>query len=140
MKFDNWLKVYGDINFRGACPLEGAEQMTFFNYIRDKYPQLAKTATHIKNEGKRTMNQAMRDKANGLAAGAADIIIPGSPAFVCELKRQDHTKCRFQPGQEEYLQIAHQNGAFVCVALGHKAAIEALEVWLCTLTIAVGSI
>ena len=129
MKFPQWLSVYGSQSFRGDCPSEVAEQMTFFNQVR-KIPHLAPIAMHIRNEGKRTHNQVARQKAEGMVTGAADIIIPGAPAFVCELKRRDHTKSRFQKGQLEYLQAAHHMGAFVCVALGHEAATDALKKWL----------
>jgi hypothetical protein len=65
-----------------------------------------------------------------MTEGASDIIIPGCPAFVCELKRRDHTKSKWQDGQLEYLETAQKAGAFVCVALGADAAMEAFEEWL----------
>lgn len=67
-----------------------------------------------------------------MTPGASDIIIPGSPTFVCELKRKDHTLCKWQPNQQEYLQAAKDNGAFVCVALGWEGAMEAYRVWKST--------
>ena len=131
MKFPEWLPVYGDQEYRNKkCPVESAEQITFFNTLRRDYPELGRIAIHPRNEGKRTANQAQRQKAEGMTAGAADIIIPGSPAFVCELKRTDHTLCAWEPDQLEYLATAQTMGAFVCVALGHKAALEALEIWI----------
>ena len=131
MIFPEWLPVFGDLDYRNKkCPVESAEQITFFNTLRREYPELGKIAIHPRNEGKRTMQQAQRQKAEGMTPGAADIVIPGNPAFVCELKRLDHTVCQWQPGQIEYLEAAKNNGAFVCVALGHKAALEALKVWI----------
>ena len=131
MRFPEWLPVYGDQEYRNKkCPVESAEQITFFNTLRRDYPELGRIAIHPRNEGKRTANQTQRQKAEGMTAGAADIIIPGSPAFVCELKRTDHTLCAWEPGQLEYLATAQTMGAFVCVALGHKAALEALEIWI----------
>lgn len=131
MRFPEWLPVYGDQDYRNKkCPVESAEQITFFNTLRRDYPELGRIAIHPRNEGKRTANQAQRQKAEGMTPGAADIIIPGSPAFVCELKRIDHTLCAWEPDQLEYLATAQTMGAFVCVALGHKAALEALEVWI----------
>jgi hypothetical protein len=131
MRFPEWLPVYGDQDYRNKkCPVESAEQITFFNTLRRDYPELGRIAIHPRNEGKRTANQTQRQKAEGMTAGAADIIIPGSPAFVCELKRIDHTLCAWEPDQLEYLATAQTMGAFVCVALGHKAALEALEVWI----------
>ena len=64
-----------------------------------------------------------------MTPGASDIIIPGNPSFVCELKRRDHTKSTWQPKQLEYLEAAKENGSFVCVALGWEAAWDALENW-----------
>ena len=72
-----------------------------------------------------------RERIEGMVAGAPDIIIPGNPTFVCELKRLDHTKCRFQYGQLEYLEAAHKAGAFVCVALGYQAALDAVKKCYC---------
>ena len=131
MQFPPWLPVYGSQEYRNKkCPVESAEQITFFNTLRRNYPELGRIAIHPRNEGKRTANQAQRQKAEGMTAGAADIIIPGSPAFVCELKRTDHTLSAWEPDQLEYLATAQTMGAFVCVALGHKAALEALEIWI----------
>jgi len=131
MKFPEWLPVYGDTEYRNKkCPVESAEQITFFNTLRRDYPELGRIAIHPRNEGKRTANQAQRQKAEGLTPGASDIIIPVHYPFICELKRQDHTLCGWEPGQIEYLETAHKQGAFVCVALGYKAAMEALTVWI----------
>lgn len=131
MKFAEWLKVYGDQSFRGECPPESNEQITFFNKLRREYPDtLGRLAIHPRNEGKRTHQQTMRHKAEGMTEGASDIVIPGAPAFVCELKRKNHTKSRFEDGQLEYLQAAQDAGCFVCVSLGWEAAWQALQDWL----------
>lgn len=125
MKIPTWLKCYGDMSYRGECPLESAEQITLFNTVRKEFPQ----ALHPRNEGKRTYGQVSRQKAEGLTKGASDLIIPGSPCFVGELKRQDHTKSTWQDGQIDYLKACHDAGAFVCVAFGYKAMLEAIEEW-----------
>jgi hypothetical protein len=134
MKIPEWLPCYGDQKFRGECPPESAEQITFFNKLRKEYPDtLGRIAIHPRNEGKRTHQQTARHKAEGMTEGAADIVIPGCPAFVCEMKRKDHTKSRFEPGQVEYLKAAKDSGAFVCVALGWEAAWQAMVEWIaCT--------
>lgn len=138
MKIPDWLPCYGDRSFRGPCPQEGAEQVTFFQRLRRGYPKsYGMLALHPKNEGKRRggqFQQLARDKAMGLSPGASDIVIPGAPAFVVEMKRRDHTKSRWQPGQLEYLEAAQEAGAFVCVALGADAAMEAFHDWLATQT------
>lgn len=129
MKFPEGLKVYGDTSFRGKCPTESAEQITFFSQLRKRVPHIGLIALHIRNEAKRSAQQTVTQKAEGMVVGASDIVIPGSPCFVCELKRTDHTKSSWQPNQKEYLQAAKDNGAFVCVALGWEAALEAVKEW-----------
>ena len=130
MKFDKELKVFGDTSFRGKCPTETAEQITFFGQLRKKFPQLGSVALHIRNEGKKNINQVRQEKAEGMVSGASDIIIPGKSCFVCELKRKDHTQSKWQPNQREYRQAASDNGSYVCVALGWEAAMEAVKDWI----------
>lgn len=131
MKMPPWLRVYGDTAFRGDCPPESAEQITFFNRLRANYPDTyGRIALHPKNEEKRSgrqFAQLARDKAMGLSLGASDIVIP--LGFCCEMKRQDHTKSKWQPGQIEYLKVVHNAGGFACVALGWEAAWEAFKEW-----------
>lgn len=128
MKFPEFVKVYGDQSFRGDCPVESAEQKTMFSAIRRIYPDtLGIIALHPRNEGKRTKGQIWYEKAEGLTAGAADLIIPGNPAMVLELKRQDHTKSKWETDQLKYLEASHRAGAFVCVALGWEAALQAVK-------------
>ena len=96
--------------------------------IPDTYGKLA---LHPKNEEKRKgkqFNRLTMDKALGMTPGASDVIIP--LGFACEMKRHDHTKSKWQPGQLEYLKAVHDAGGFACVALGWEAAMEALEDWI----------
>jgi hypothetical protein len=131
MNLPHDIKVYGDLNYRGACPKETLEQVTFFNRLRRDYPDtLGIIAFHVRNEGKRTHLQAATEKAEGMTAGAPDILIPGAPAFVCELKRRDHTQSELRAAQLTYLRAAQAAGSFVCVALGVDAAWEALHAYL----------
>ena len=126
--------VYGDTGFRGKCPTEALEQITFFRRVRDAYPDsYGLTALHPRNEGQKTGGQfgaVSRHKAEGMTPGASDIIIPGRVTFVCEMKRRDRTQSEWQDGQIEYLTAAHNAGSFACVALGCDAAWEAFEEWL----------
>jgi hypothetical protein len=131
LKFPIWLRVFGDRKFRGVCPVESADQITFFAELRKRNPALGKLALHPKNEGKRqgaAFQILAKDKAMGLSPGASDIIIP--LGFVCELKRKDHTKSGWEPGQIEYLEAVQALGGFACVALGWEAALEAVDTWL----------
>ena len=131
MKFHADIPVYGDITFRGDCPSESLEAVTFFAKLRREHPDTqGLIATHIRNEGLLTFHQAARQKSEGMTKGAPDIIIPASVAFICELKRQDHTKSKWQDGQQEYLLEAQKQGAFVCVALGYVGAYKAFNYWI----------
>ena len=133
MKIPNWLKTYGDTSYRGDCALEDAELMTFFNELKRLYPHLSAIAIHPDNEGLiigTGHNVHIKQKAKGaIKKGASDIIIVGNPTFVCEMKRQDHTKSQWQDGQLEFLEASKKNGAFVCIALGYVAALLAVEEW-----------
>ena len=57
MIFPEWIPVYGDTSYRGDCPPESAEQITFFGALRRTYPALGSIAIHPRNEGKRTHRQ-----------------------------------------------------------------------------------
>ena len=121
------IKVYGDPTWRGKCPTEDAEHVTFVNAV--KKTRWAGLIVHPKNEGKRTASQAQWDKARGMQKGASDFIIPTATPFICEMKRKDHTKSTWQSGQLEFLENAQSNGAWCCIALGWEAAWEALIDW-----------
>lgn len=133
MKFPDFLPVFGDTDFRGECPLEEAEQATFFSQLRKLHPDTyGRLAMHPKNEGKRRgaqFAQLARDKALGMTKSAPDVVLPGAPTLLIEIKRQDHTQSKWQDGQIEYLQTAQSLGCFVAVALGWEGAMEAFELW-----------
>jgi len=133
MKFHPEIPVYGDTDFRGDCPKEEVEQASFFSKLRREYPDTwGAIAIHPRNEGllvKGQFSSVRKRAAEGMTKGASDIIIPGSPTFICELKRQDKSKSAWQDGQQEYLIAASRAGAFVCVALGAAAAFQAFYVW-----------
>ena len=120
-------KIFGEKE-KGKQPSENAEMITFFNVLREDYPDLAVIATHIKNEGKRNINQIGKDKAEGLVTGFPDIVILGNPAFCCEMKSKG--KSKISEDQEKALNAAAKNGAFACVAYGYKSAIDAVDEWL----------
>jgi len=118
--------VYGDTTFRGRCQLEAVEQTSFFSRLRREYPDTwGLLALHPRNEQLLSGGQfstVQKHKAEGMAAGAADIIIPAARALVIEVKRLDYTKSSWQDGQITYLETAHNAGAFACVALGAVGA------------------
>lgn len=126
--------VYGDTSFRGKCPAEAMEQVTFFARLRRDFPDTyGRLAIHPRNEGlliKGQFSAVAKRSAEGMTKGAADIIIPGVPTFVCELKRRDPTLSKWQEGQVEYLTAAHDIGCFACVAFGADAAWTAFVDWI----------
>jgi hypothetical protein len=133
-KLPEGIAIYGDTAFRGKCPAESAEQVTFFNWIRREYPATwGRLAFHPRNEGLKKANQfaaVQRHAAEGMTPGAPDIMIPARRAFVCELKRRDPTLSEVSQDQVDYLTAAHAAGAFACIALGVDAAREAFAEWL----------
>lgn len=129
--------IYGDTEWRGKCPAESMEQVTFFSRLRREYPiTWGRLALHPRNEQQLRgghIRTIANQKAEGMTPGASDIIIPsGGPrgSFVCELKRRDHTQSKWHDGQITYLAEAKNAGAFACVALGADAAWQALEDWI----------
>ena len=128
-KIPHQIMVYGDVTFRGACPLEVAEQVSFLCMLRKDFPELAEIAVHIRNEGKRTKRQGFQQKQEGLNTGASDILIPCTPSILIELKRRDHTKSSISDKQIKYLVDSKELGSFACVAVGALGAIEAVRAW-----------
>lgn len=133
MKLPPHIPCYGDQSFRGDCPREDQEQISIVNRVRKEYPtSYGLIAFHPRNEGLKQHGQfssVLKHKAEGSLKGVSDLIIPGNPTLVIEIKRRDHTKSKWQDGQIEFLTAAQNAGAFVCVALGAVAAWEAFEEW-----------
>ncbi len=123
------IKVFGNTDFRGECPLEMSEQVSFLAMLRKTYPELAQIAVHIRNEGKRSIKQGHQYKVEGLNTGACDIVIPCSPAILIELKRRDHTLSKISDEQIIYIKRSEKLGAFACVAVGAIGAMEAIKQW-----------
>lgn len=128
-KIPQQIPVYGDTEWRGKCPLEVAEQVSFLCLLRAEFPKLADIAVHIRNEGKRTKRQGAAQKAEGLNTGASDLLIPCTPSILIELKRRDHTQSSIADKQIKYLVNSESMGSFACVALGASGAIEAVRAW-----------
>lgn len=118
-------KTYGS-PLPGDQPSEAMEMATFFSQLP---PELKSIALHIRNEGKMSHAQHAKVKAaGGYVKGASDIVIPGSPTFVCELKSLSK-KARVSKEQIKYLNDAAANGAFACLCYGWEAAMEAVREW-----------
>lgn len=136
MKIPEDIPVYGDLSYRSKiCPTETMEQITFVARIKEQYQDTyGRIVIHPQNEGKLINGQFQALTKNRAMAsinkGASDIIIPGNPTFVCEIKRRDHTLSKLEDEQIEYLLACKKVGCFVCVALGADAAMEAFNKWM----------
>lgn len=127
------IKIFGDTKFRGKCPKESVEQITFVNLVRNNYPEYGNVLVHPENEGKLINGQFSainKQRAMGLTKGAADIIIPAKVPFVCEMKRIDSSRSKPTQEQIKYLEIVDKLGAFACICYGHIAAMKAFKKWL----------
>ena len=127
---EHQIIIFGDLNDKNDCWSESVEQVTFFNWLLKQQNTHSLVALHVRNEGKRTFNQTRQQKIEGMNVGASDIIIPGSPTFVCELKRKNHRKSTISDAQIDYLIAAKNLGSFACVALGAEAAIAAFNYYI----------
>ncbi len=131
MRINKEIPTFGDSSFRGDCPKEDVEQINFYSWLKENYPLYHTLMIHPKSGGKRSGAQInYESRTGGMPTGASDLIIPGNPCFVVELKRRDHKKSNWQPEQQPYLLAAKDAGCFVGLALGFKGAKEAFELWL----------
>lgn len=137
MRLDNLpagVRLFGDPTYRGRCPREVVEQVSVINRIRGEYPETwGLLAFHPRNEQlleRGQFSSVIKHKAEGMTAGFADLVVAGSPTFLCEIKRLDHTLSTWQPGQLKHLTAAANAGAFACVALGAVAAYSAFQEWV----------
>ena len=127
------IPLYGDPSYRGKCPVEAVEQASAVNRIRQLYPDtFGALVFHPRNEQQLRGGQhsaMIKHKAEGLTAGVSDLVIPGAPCLVVEIKRRNPQLSKISPEQIAYLETAQRMGAFVAVALGAVAAIEAFDIW-----------
>ena len=124
------IDVIGDTSYRGDCPSETAEMIGFFSWLRSHHPKLAAVAVHVRNEGQRSKRHGYQHKQEGMNTGASDVIIPGCPPVVMEMKRRDHTLSSISKEQVDYLVAAASGGAFTGVALGAAGAMEMVRAWV----------
>ena len=123
------LRVYGHQS-KGKQPSEAAEMTTFFNQLQKRYPEIHALALHVRNEGKRDHKDTNIMKTQGgFVKGAPDIVIAGSPTFLCEMKSKAKVS-RIAKEQTEFLERADAKGCFCCVAYGWEAAMQAVEDWI----------
>lgn len=121
------MRTYGE-PLKGKHPSESAEMITFFNQLKKIHPDVARVATHIRNEGNRTHAQTQKQKAEGMIKGASDIFIHGCPSFACEMKSLNKSS-KVSKEQLLFLKAVDEQGGFACIAYGYKAALEAVKEW-----------
>ena len=124
------IPIYGAPLEYGKCLLETHEQASFFNRLRREYPDTwGCLGIHVRNEGKRTHWEIRKIKAEGgFITGACDIVIPGVPPFLCEMKSRSKA-AKTTEDQIKFLLTGITAGAFACYAYGAEAAWEAFEEW-----------
>ena len=104
-------------------PTELQEQQALLHWLRlKKIPYAA-----IPNGGKRTRWQAAQAKAEGMVAGAPDlvVILPDGATLWIEMKRQKGG--RVSPAQEAFGEMLQRNGHRYRVCKGAKEAIIWIE-------------
>jgi hypothetical protein len=121
------IKQYGEMSFRGTCALEDSEQIMFLKWLERNYKHLWELCIHPKNEGKRTMAQAKREKEMGLKKGAPDLIIMTTPPILIEMKRRDPTKNKATKEQIDFLEKAQAQGARCAICYGSIGAKEFID-------------
>lgn len=123
------IKTYGQQQ-PGKQPSEAAEMTTFFNQLQKRYPEIHALALHVRNEGKRDHKDTnIMKMQGGFIKGAPDIVIAGSPTFLCEMKSKAKSS-RTSKEQDAFLERGDRAGCFCCVAYGWEAAMEAVEGWI----------
>lgn len=128
------VRIYGDVSYRGDCPLEDSDLASAFAWVRFNYPQYSALIFHAETEFNPTNSASYayhaKSTAKGRLDGLADIVcLPiskGAPAFLCELKRKDISKSIASKQRKEHFikqllllssQIEHGNVGIVALGL-----------------------
>ncbi|AUR92543.1 hypothetical protein NVP1173O_67 [Vibrio phage 1.173.O._10N.261.55.A11] len=139
------IEIYGDLGYRGDCPLEDSDLASFFAWVRYNYPQYESLIFHCETEFNPTSASSYayhtKSKAKGRLDGIADIVcLPvssGAPAFLCELKRLDISKSLASKKRKEHFEtqlllLSSQKsfGNIPIVALGLEATKTAFKEYI----------
>lgn len=108
---------------------ECAHQVDSFAWVTHHYDFLV---WHSKNEGQKTIQQAVRDQQEGIVKGVSDFVIligfgANYPFAAIELKRASKNGSRVSKEQAAFLRSVRERGGFAAVAYGFnqfKAAIK----------------
>lgn len=115
-------------------PTESVEQQRLFQWARmaaGARPELD-LLYHIPNEGKRSVKNGARMKAEGLKKGVPDVCLPvarsGCHGLYIELKRE--RSGRATPEQVAWMDALMAEGYAVSLCHGWERAAEAIEAYL----------
>lgn len=118
---------------------EDVESIDFFSHAKYKYPELGRLLFHVANESASAPQYRRKIAQMGVTSGVADYVLLKSvgpyPYAVIELKRARKTDSSVKPEQTEFLTQCMDEGAFVAICYGYKAALYALELYLYNKTV-----
>ena len=131
------VMLFGDPDYRGECPAEDSDLISFVAWLKYNWPELESCIIHTPNEGGLPVQARMQQKKKGVLFRCPDIIVMTVPAFCMELKRRNPAKSlaraedrkRFSE-QVDVLASMQKQGNFSCAALGIDAAREAWKYFL----------
>ena len=131
------VMLFGDIDYRGECPAEDSDLISFVAWLKYNWPELENCIIHTPNEGDLPVQARMQQKKKGVLFRCPDVIVMTVPAYCMELKRRNPSKSlsseedrsRFRE-QVGVLVSMQKQGNFSCAALGLDAAKESWKYFL----------
>ncbi len=113
----------------GSESLEQQAVVTYCAFQSWRLPN-ADRIYHIPNEGKRSITEASRFKAEGLKSGVPDLFLPvplsGYHGLYIEMKRPDH-KNRPTKNQKEWVNYLNGVGYKAVVCYGYEDAVTEIQ-------------
>ena len=102
---------------------EEAHQIDSYQWITYVYPHFL--AWHTKNEGLKSISEAVRDQKGGVKKGVSDLIILTGPGYkypfiAIELKRANKKGTSVSKEQKAFLRRVRECGGFAAVCYGVK--------------------
>ena len=129
----NWSKKENDRNIGEMKHLESNIQRSFVRWFRLQYPEYALNLTSVPNGGLRSKTEAAIMKAEGMTAGAADLLLlvprDGFGALGLEFKTQVKGS-RQTPAQKQWQKSFEQVGNKYVLVRTLNEAITAVQNYL----------
>jgi hypothetical protein len=124
MQPDGWYLYHPAINVK-TCRPEWPEQVDFVAWIREHWPDDARTMFHPVNEGDIPAQYRQDQLKAGLLPGVSDLILMRRgwrwPSASLEMKRE-WWKSKPSESQREFLRACARDGKFAAVCNGANAA------------------